>query len=225
MGNFASTERRFEGLAAVAAALAIGVTGCAAQATEWMTTLRTSQGDAALDGGNLIEAEKEYTLALTLRPGNQRARTGLAKVMFLRAQADFTKSKLDSAFSEVSRARKYSPDDPATQALASQIEQAKIRRDIVVANYPLYATTATTIRDSLKTVAATEKEIERKLRGFSYDFDTANLTKAIVNSYDLEEEAHRVTLRLIRYRGLVESGGAQQKPPEKNETPNLLPIP
>lgn len=212
-------------LCALAAAVALAAEGCASQATQWMISLRTSQGDAALASGNLQEAEKEYALALQLAPKNERARQGLARVLFLHAKAEFVSSKLDDAQYDIARAREYNPDDAATKALAAQIDEARIRRDVVVANYPLYGTMGLAIRDSLKSISSTVREVEKNVHAFSNDFDTANLTRAITESYDLEDEVHRVVLRLIAYRGLVESGGQRQKAPEQSEAPNLLPIP
>lgn len=210
---------------AVAAAVALAAAGCASQATQWMISLRTSQADAALASGNLQEAEKEYALALQLAPKNERARQGLARVLFLRAKNDFVSSKLDDAQYDIARAREYNPDDAATKALAAQIDEARIRRDVVIANYPLYGSMGLAIRDSLKTVSGSLKEVEKSVHAFSSDFDTANLTKAITQSYDLEDEVHRVALRLIAYRGLVQSGGQRRTAPEQSEAPNLLPIP
>jgi tetratricopeptide (TPR) repeat protein len=222
-------HRSFRHVAAVACATALAFTtsGCAGTVTQWMVNLRTSQGDAALERLSLPEAQKEYDLALKLDPHNEHARAGLAKVLFLQARADFSGSKLDTAEADVAEARKYAPGDAATEALANQIEQAKIRREIVLANYPLYEAVGTSLSDSLKTLAATQKEIATQLKAFRSDFDTRHLSKAIAASYDLEDEAHRVTLRLTSYRALVASGApkGQAKPPTQSETPNLLPIP
>lgn len=211
--------------AAVAAALAVGLSACAGTVTHWMVDLRTSQGDAALANSSLVEAEKEYELALKLDPHNVHARSGLAKVLFLQARADFTNSKLDQAQLDIQGARTYAPDDAAMQALANQIDQAKIRREIVLANYPLYESVGASLADSLKTLTATEKEIGKQLKAFNADFDTAHLTRAIIASYDLEDGAHRVTARLVSYRSLVSSGAPKSRAPVESETPNLLPIP
>lgn len=219
-------QRKFSlAAAASAAALAIAVSGCAGTLTQWMVDLRTSQGDAALANESLLEAQKEYALALKLDPHNAHARDGLAKVLFLQARADFINSKLDQAQLDVQEARKYAPDDAATIALANQIDQAKIRREIVLSNYPLYEPVGTSLSDSLKTLTASQKEIAKQLKLFKSDFDTAHLTKAIIASYDLEDEAHRVTARIISYRSLVTSGAPKARAPAESETPSLLPIP
>jgi tetratricopeptide (TPR) repeat protein len=219
---------RIEGRIAAAAAavvLSVALSGCAGTVTRWMVDLRTSQGDSALARSSLVEAQKEYELALRLDPHDARARASLARVLLLQAHADFDASALDQAETEISEARKYAPADAAAQALASQIEQAKIRREIVLSNYPLYESVGTSLGDSLKTLTASQKEIAKQLKGFAADFDTGHLTKAITAAYDVEDEAHRVTLRLISYRGLVSSGAAASRAPAESETPSLLPIP
>ncbi len=211
--------------AAAVAAVALTCTGCAGTVTQWMVDLRTSQGDAALANESLVEAQKEYELALKLDPHNLHARSGLAKVLFLQARADFINSKLDQAQLDIEGALKYAPDDDAARALAAQIGQAKIRREIVLANYPLYESVGAGLSDSLRTLTATQKEIAKQLKAFDSDFDTAHLTRAIIAANDLEEEAHRVESRVISYRSLVTSGSPKGKAPAQSETPNLLPVP
>jgi len=126
---------------------------------------------------------------------------------------------------DIAKAHYYAPSDSVTQALAGQIEQATIRREVVVANYPLYGSMATSIDDSLKTVVSTNAQIAKELKLFRADYDTDHLTKAIVESYDLEDEAHRGTQRLVSYRALVQSGAVNRQAAAAADAPNLLPIP
>jgi tetratricopeptide (TPR) repeat protein len=220
-----STSIRFFAIA-LTALVAAGVAGCAGgSVSRWMVELRSSQGDTALRTGNVAEALGEYDLALRLDPKNAHARAGLAKALTLRAQAEFADSKLEEAATDIAKAHYYAPSDSVTQALAGQIEQALIRREVVVANYPLYGSMATSIADSLKTVASTNLQIEKELKAFRADYDTNHLTKAIVESYDLEDEAHRATLRLASYRALVQSGAVNRQAAAAADAPNLLPIP
>jgi len=207
------------------AAAAFMLCGCAAPLSRRIVSLRNAQGDAAMANHDLSEARKEYALALALSPANAHARQGLAHVMFLNAGADFINAKLDQAQSEVAAALKYAPNDAATQALKGQIDQAKIRREIVIANYPLYASVGASLGESLKAVDATKKDVEKQLRSFDYDYDTAHLQKAIVESYDLQQDMHRIMLRLVAYRNLVTSGASKSRAPIQTQTPNLLPIP
>jgi tetratricopeptide (TPR) repeat protein len=211
---------------ALAALVAAGAAGCGGgSVSRWMVDLRSSQGDTALKAGNVAEALGEYDLALRLDPKNAHARAGLAKALTLRAQAEFTDSKLEEAATDIAKAHYYAPSDAVTQALAGQIEQALIRREVVVANYPLYGSMATSIADSLKTIVSTNAQIEKELKAFRADYDTNHLTKAIVESYDLEDEGHRVTLRITSYRALVQSGAVNRQAAAAADAPSLLPIP
>lgn len=205
------------------AAALLCLSGCGV--TQWMVNLRTSQGDTALERSSLIEAEKEYELALKLDPHNAHARSGLARVLFLQARADFINSKLDEAAVAIARAERYAPDDATTRALAGQIDQAKLRREVVLANYPLYEPVGVSLADSLKTLAVTQEDMATQIKAFRSDFDTAHLTRAIIASYDLEDATHRVTQRLIRYRALVATGAPKARAPSASEIPNLLPVP
>src|SRR5579872_2525793 len=200
-----------------AVAMSLGLTGCAQSVTHWMVDLRTSQGDQALARSNLKDAEKEYSLALSLAPKNAHARSGLARVLYLRAKQDFINSKLDDAQAEVQRALRYTPSDAATLALSNEIQQATIRREIVISNYPLYGVIGSTLRPAFKGVTSTNAEIQKQLKAFASDYDTAHLTRAIILSYDLEDEAHRIGLRLINYRGLVQTGAEKAKQPLQTE--------
>ncbi len=204
---------------------ALSLTGCAQSITRWIVNLRTSQGDQALVRPNLAEAQKEFELALALDPKNPHARAGLAKTLYLTAKDDFGNSKLDEASAEITEALKYAPSDAATLALASEIDQAKIRREIVIANYPLYGSISSALKPVFKEIVASNTEIEKQVKAFSSDFDTAHLTRAIIESYDLEDEAHRMGLRLITYRGLVQSGQTKATTPTAAQAPALLPIP
>lgn len=213
-------------LAVLAAAVCATMSsGCASGVTHWMVDLRNSQGDSALARPSLPEAEKEYRLALALDAHNAHARAGLAKVLYLRAKADFAESMLDVAADEIAQSLRYAPDDAAALALANEIDQAKIRREIVISNYPLYGSITTALSPAFKQVAASSKEISKQVKAFSSDFDTAHLTKAIVESYDLEDEVHRMSLRLITYRGYVTSGQAKAAAASQPSAPSLLPIP
>src|SRR5579864_1455785 len=174
---------------------ALSLSGCAQSITHWMVNLRTSQGDQALARPNLKDAENEYTLALRLDPKNAHARAGPAKVLYLRAKDDFANSKLDEAEAEVQSSIRYEPSDAAALALANDIEQAKIRREIVISNYPLYSAIGTTLRPAFRSITTTNSEIQKQVKAFAVDYDTAHLTRAIILAYDMEDEAHRIGLR------------------------------
>src|SRR5579863_1491276 len=194
-------------------AAALLCAGCAGAFTQRLVELRTSQGDAALATKSLVEAQKEYVLALKLDPHAAAARSGLARTLFLQARADFIDSQLDQAQIDVEGALKYAPGDDAARALAAQIEQAKIRREIVLANYPVYESVGASLTDSLKALTATQKEVAVQLKLFRADFDSGHLTRAITASYGLEDEAHRTASRIVSYRSLVTSGAPKGRAP------------
>lgn len=216
-------NRIFAAFAAVT--LASTLAGCAGSITQWLVNLRTSQGDSALAQSSLLEAEKEYGLALKLDPHDTQARSGLARVLLLQARQNFANSRLDLAGDAINLALKYAPDDVPTQALAAQIGQAKIRREIVLANYPLYASVGTSLNDSMRSLTATQRDVAKQLKAFDNDFDTTHLTRAIEEAYDLEDGAHRLTSRIVGYRDLVSSGAPKSGAPSQSEVPNLLPVP
>src|SRR6202030_1061126 len=102
--NMGSTSTRFYACA-LAALVAAGAAGCGGgSVARWMVDLRSSQGDTALKAGNVAEALGEYDLALRLDPKNAHARAGLAKALTLRAQAEFTDSKLEEAATDIAKA-------------------------------------------------------------------------------------------------------------------------
>jgi len=209
----------------VALGLAVSAPGCAGSVTNWLINLRNAQGDSAMASNNLIEARKEYELALALAPRDHHARAGLAEVLYLTARANFINSKLDDAELQVKEALKYVPDDPNTQALASEIEQARIRRDIVLANYPSYKPVGSEILTSLKLLITTDKDVQKQVAAFAYDYDPAHLTKAIAESYVIQDDIARITQRIAAYRSLVQAGVPRAQATIETETPNLLPIP
>lgn len=221
----ASTMLRVLAIISIALAIASSAAGCAGSMTGWLVNLRDSQGDSALENKNYVEAEKEYRLALALVPKDKRARAGLAQVLYERARTNFIASKLDYAQAEIQDALKYAPDDPNAQGLASEIEQAKIRRDIVISNYPSYEAVGASISASLKSITAANKDIQKQVKSFGYDYDPAHLTKALSEVYDLQDEMSRISQRLISYRSLVQAGAPKAQVPLPAETTNLLPIP
>jgi tetratricopeptide (TPR) repeat protein len=210
---------------ACAVLCAVFSSGCAGPITQWMVNLRNSQGDAALARPSLPEAEKEYRLALALDPKNAHARAGLGKVLYLRAKVDFTQSMLDEAADEITQSLKYAPDDATALALSNDISQAKIRREIVISNYPLYGSINAALAPTFKSISESSKAIQKEVKSFSSDFDTTHLTKAIIASYDLEDEVHRMSQRLVTYRGYVTSGQAKAATSTESTAPSLLPIP
>ena len=116
--------------------------------------------------------------------------------------------------------------DDRIAALQSQIEQAEIKRDIVVSNYPAYRETGASIRRQVDGIAQSSKQLALTLRRFDYTFDSNELSDAIRQTYELTDEAQRIGRRLVRYRQLVDSGVPENADTTAVEPPaSLLPLP
>ncbi len=207
-------------------ALPLGTTGCASSVAQWIVRTRNHQGDVALSHKNFPDASVAYQLALKIDPTNQHARDGLTNVQIRLAQADFTASKFDDALDALAVAAKYSPGDDRVQSVRAQIEQAQIKRDIVVSNYPSYKLTGRSIRRQYAQLKTQAQDISRSLQRFDYTYDTADLSTAIRQSYALNAEVTQLTNRLTQYRQLVESGVPESAGGESLAPPaSLLPLP
>jgi tetratricopeptide (TPR) repeat protein len=191
---------------ALVAASVLLTTGCATSVAHWIVQTRDRQGDIALGHKNYPDASVAYQLALKIDPKDKHAAAGLVSVQVRLAQTAFSSSKFDEAISALQIASKVSPHDERVEALRSQIEQAEIKRDIVVSNYPSYRETGLQIRRSYEGVKEQSAAISLALRRFNYTYDTGDLTKAIQLSYELNGDIARYTNRLVLFRQLVESG-------------------
>lgn len=208
------------------AVLLAGMTGCATDITRWIAQTRNHQGDVALAHGNDLDAAEAYELALKVAPHNEHARAGFVGVQLRLAEKLFAEGKFEAAIDALALAAKYSPDDERLVALRSQIEQAQIKRDIVVSNFPSYQETTSGIRRSYAAVKRSAEEIGRSIARFEYTYDTAELTKAIRQSSELRAEIERDTTRLVNLRQLAESGAPESSAEESLAPPaSLLPLP
>lgn len=214
--------------AAGAAALALALTlqGCAGTVENWIVNTRVNQGDVALQDGNLHDASTAYRLALRVRPKDQRARAGFSKVSLAIAQVDYRKGDFDDALATLNQAQKYDPQSVRLQALRSQIEDARLKRQIVISNYPTYEKAGLQLQEAYATLNEQNKAVLKALKRFSYTYDTQDLTHAIQDSYELELDVAKNTNRLIAYRQLVESGvPATEKTQSAGAAGSLLPLP
>ena len=125
--------------------LPLATSGCATTVAQWIVRERNHQGDLALAHRNFPDASVAYQLALNIDPTNPHARDGLTLVQIRLAQTFFAVSKFDAAIDALAVAARYSPDDDRVQSLRSEIEQAEIKRDIVVSNFPAYKVTGASI--------------------------------------------------------------------------------
>ncbi len=211
---------------ACAAALIVGLDGCAGSIENWIVNTRVNQGDVALSRGSFHEAEIAYRLALRVNPHDPRARRGFSQVSAAIAEADYRKGDFDDALITLNEAQKYDPQSVRLQALRSQIEGARLNREIISSNYPTYERAGLQLQEAYSTLNVQTKNILKSLKQFSYTYNTQDLTKAIQSSYELQLDAAKNTNRLVAYRQVVESGapaasGTQASAPAGS----LLPLP
>jgi len=207
--------------------LTLATAGCASSVTGWIVQTRNHQGDLALRHYNYADASVAYQLALKVDAGNEHARAGLVAVQVQIAEAEFAASHFDDAIAALRIAAKYSPEDERVAGLHSEIEQAEIKRDIVVSNYPAYRETGASLLRAYGQLKLNSDAVALSIRRFSYTYDTSTLSKAIRDSYDLTDELTRDTNRLVQFRQLVESGVPESTKSAENLAPpaSLLPLP
>lgn len=208
-------------------AVLLATTGCAGSVEHWIVNTRVNQGDVALSRGSLHEAETAYRLALRVNPYDARARNGFSQVSAAIAEADYRKGDFDDAMSMLIEAQKYDPQNLRLQALRGQIDDARLKREIVISNYPTYEGAGNQIQESYTSLNAQTKNVLRSLKRFSYTYDTQDLTKAIQQSYELQLDVAKNTNRLIAYRQLVEAGVPAATAGTQSSAPagSLLPLP
>jgi hypothetical protein len=211
---------------AVLASTLLATTGCAGSISRWIVQTRNHQGDIAVEHQNAADASVAYQLALRIDPTNVHARTGLVGVQAQLAQKLFVDSKFDDAVKALNVASKYAPGDARIEALRSQIEQAEIKREIVVSNYPAYRETGAALQRAYAQVKTQSQAIVATLHRFDYTYDSNELSQAIRESYELDAQIVRLTSRLIQYRQLVDSGVPEDTDTNAVAPPaSLLPLP
>jgi hypothetical protein len=194
----------FRAVAALCAALVLG--GCAGSIERWIVNTRVHQGDVALLQGSVRDAATSYRLGAARRP-ERRSRAGrIRQAAAELARLEFSKGDFDDALATVDGGLAVDPQSAPLAALKATIDQAKLKREIVVSNYPTYRATGLEIARAYQQLDATNALLRRDLRRFAYTFDTDDLTSAIKRSYELELEVAKDTNRLIVYRQLVSSG-------------------
>jgi tetratricopeptide (TPR) repeat protein len=202
------------------------VCGCSSGVKEYIVSVRSHQGDMALAAGNLQDAALSYRLALQLDPGDPHARAGLAQVQLRIAVKDYQTSKFDDALAAVAVAAKYDPQSVRVAEVRAEIEQARLKRQIVVSNYPTYRETGRQLRRAYLELKTLNAKIIAALLRFDYTYDSGQLSTAIRTSFTLGEEVAHNTQRLIAYRQLVEAGSPAAKGSEAlAPAASLLPLP
>ncbi len=194
------------------------LSGCAGGLSGFIVATRNHQGDVALESKNYPDAATAYRLALRLAPEDVHARAGLAAVQLQIAAQDYTLSKFDDALAALAVAATYDPESVRLAELRTEVEQARVKRAIVLSNFPTYADTGLTLRKSFAQLKKESGTIVATLQRFDYTYDATELSKAIRASNALSAEVARLTARLVSYRQLVESGS-----PERNADAPLAP--
>ena len=203
--------------------------GCAGPVEQWIVDTRVNQGDAAMARGNYEDAQLAYRLALRVDPANERARAGYSAVATEIAAKQYKAGNLGDALQTLSVAAKYDPQSVRMQALRQEVEQARIKREIVVSNYPTYQDTAVQIQKAYMQLKPMNLKIIEGLKKFDYNYNMTELNKAIQTSYQLNLAIARNTNKLVAFRQLVESGApaTEKGAAEPGLAPpsSLLPLP
>ncbi len=201
--------------------------GCAGPIERWIVQTRVHQGDVAMARHNVHDARIAYRLALRLAPKDAKARSGFVVASVGAATTLYEKGDFDDANAVIKEALGYDPQSIRLQSLRESITQAKLKREIVLSNYPTYAAAGAQIATSYASFTSENALILKSIKRFRYTYDTTDLKDAIKQSYALQLDLAKTTNRLIAYRQLVESG----VPTTGTATPNttggtsLLPLP
>ena len=211
---------------ALAVVVAAVTPGCAGSVTNFIVATRNHQGDLALQNKNYPDAAVAYRLALRVAPDDAHARAGMAAVQIQLAASDYQKSKFDDALAALAIAAKYDPENVRLAEVRSSVEQARVKREIVLSNYPTYGEQGLALRRSYAQLHKQSSAIVATLQRFDYSYDSSELARAIVQSKRLASDVSRLTARLSTYRQLVESG-APDRGGDKPLAPaaSLLPLP
>lgn len=186
--------------------LLVALASCAGPVEQWVVNTRVHQGQVALARGNVMDAQLSYSLALRIDPTDERARAGFVQTSAEFSQELYSKGDFEDALAAIADGLKYDPSSVRLQALKGQIEDAKLKREIVISNYPTYKDAGLQIQHAYQQLGVADKAILASLKRFSYTYDPDELTAAIKHSYDLELDVARNTNRLITYRQIVSSG-------------------
>jgi len=213
-------------LTIVALCGSLTLTGCAQSVSNWIVNTRVHQGELALARGNVKDAELAYQLALRVNPADERARAGYVSAAAAFAYSEYQRGQFDDALATINSGLKYDPSSVRLAALKETIDSAKLKREIVISNYPTYHEAGSQLAHEYSQLNVTDKAILKALQRFAYTYDTSDLTKAIKQSYTLELDVAKNTNRLIAYRQVVESGvPVTASEATSSSAASLLPLP
>ena len=185
------------------------------------------QGELALEHGNVRDAELAYRLALRVDPSDPRARAGYVQAAAGLAHAQYAKGNFDSALATIQDGLKVDPQSVRLAALSRTIEQARLKREIVISNYPTYREAGLQLQRAYVQLNGTNKLLIASLKRFGYTFDASDLSAAIKRSYELQLDVVKNSNHLLLYRQLVTSGVPEAGPQSAaaSSTTSLLPLP
>lgn len=205
---------------------ALALSGCAGSIEHWIVNVRVHQGDAAMVQGNVKDAALSYGLALRVDPTDERARTGYVEAAAGLAKDEYTKGDFEDAMATIAHGLAVDPQSVRLAGLKTTIEQARLKREIVISNYPTYRESGAAIEKAYAQLDSINKLLLRSVHRFGYTFDADDLTDAIKRSYELQLEVSKNTNRLIVYRQLVTSGvPASTSTVTSGSSSSLLPLP
>jgi tetratricopeptide (TPR) repeat protein len=199
--------------------------GCAGSVEAWIVRTRDHQGDRALEAKNLKDAALAYRLALAVNPNDPHARQGAVSVQLTLAEEAYRTGKLEDAINYLSLAEKISPTNPAVVDMRQTLSEARLKREIVVSNYPAYKAAGQDLIRSYTGLKTLNASILSSLKRFEYSYDTVDISRAIENSYELASEVARNTARLTRFRQVVETGTGESESSHLASPSSLLPLP
>lgn len=203
----------------------LSLTGCAGSIERWIVNARVHQGDVALEHGNVSDAESSYRLALRVDPNDERARSGFIQAAGTHAHQEYASGRFEDALATIDGALRFDPNSVRLSALKATIDQARIKREIVISNYPTYREAGVQLQSAYKQLNLANAQILTSLKRFGYTYDTTDLTIAIKRSYELQLEIAKDTNRLIAYRQVVDSGVPETGPAVTSGATSLLPLP
>ncbi|HEU5479904.1 MAG TPA: tetratricopeptide repeat protein, partial [Candidatus Tumulicola sp.] len=210
---------------ALAVATLWSATGCASSIQHWIVATRVHQGEAALDHGNVRDAELAYRLALRIDPADPRARAGYVRAAAGLAQSQYSKGNFDSALATIKDGLAVDPESVRMAAMERTIEQARLKREIVISNYPTYREAGLQLQRAYEQLNSTNKLLLASLRRFGYTFDANDLTTAIKRSYEMQLDIVKNGNHLVLYRQLVTSGVPEAESGSATGSTSLLPLP
>jgi tetratricopeptide (TPR) repeat protein len=199
--------------------------GCAGTVESWIVRTRDHQGDRALVAGNLKDAALAYRLALQVNPRDPHAREGAVSVQLALSEDAYRNGKLQEAINYLSVAEKIAPKNVSVMDLRQQLSEARLKREIVVSNYPAFKAAGEDLIRGYVQLRTTNQAIIASLKRFQYSYDPVDLTRAIEGSSELAGEVTRNTTRLMHFRQVVETGTGESEAAGMTPPSSLLPLP